>query len=203
MRHLILLTSLAVASCSSTDQPNPDAAGQLDAAWASTTITLPDVPVSVAPFDVVHVDWKQPLGEAYVYLNHVGDYRLAGARIAELFAEAQVQGAPLRGAPFLLFYDDPGKTPMNQLRARICIGLATDFSSLPPLYMDQLEARPVAYAAIGGAYSEVPRSYPGIFAYMAGRGWTPGTPIREIYLVSPAGVPAEQLVTEVQVPWGS
>ncbi|MDF1797866.1 MAG: GyrI-like domain-containing protein [Planctomycetota bacterium] len=201
MRHLILLCSLAVTACTSTDPATAD--DELDAAWASPTVSLPDVPVSVAPFDVVHVDWKQPLGEAYIYLNHVGDYRLAGARIAELFAEAKAQGAHLRGAPFLLFYDDPGKTPLDQLRARICVGLATDFSSLPPLYMDQLEARPVAYAAIGGAYSEVPRSYPGIFAYMAERGWSPGTPIREIYLVSPAGVPVEQLVTEVQIPWGS
>ena len=189
--HLLLLPLLA--ACASTpDGPHP-------LPWSD--VSMPDVPVSQAPFDVVHVNWKQRLAEPYIYLDHVGDYRRAGARISELLEEATAQGAPLRGAPFVLFFDDPGSTPVDQLRARICVGLGGAFSSMPPLRLDDLPARNVAYAAVGGAYSDVPRSYPAIFAYMAERGWTPGTPIREVYLVSPAAAPADELVTEVQIPW--
>ena len=205
MKATLPIVSLLLAACASTPaEPDPGPS----AAWATGPVAMPDVPVSQPPYDVVHANWKQRLGEAYLYLLHDGDYRDAGPRIADLLQEAAAQGAPLRGAPFILFYDDPATTPVSQLRARIAIGLSdavTDegFNPLPPLFLDQLPARPVVYAAIGGAYSDVPRSYPALFRYMAGRGWSATTPIRETYLVSPAGAAVENLVTEVQIPWGS
>ncbi|HID22548.1 MAG TPA: VWA domain-containing protein, partial [Planctomycetaceae bacterium] len=41
---------------------------------------------------------------------------------------AQDQGAPILGAPFVLFYDDPAVTPTEQLEARICIAIDDSFS---------------------------------------------------------------------------
>lgn len=171
-----------------------------DVGWPAT-ISLPDVPLSVAPFDQVNVNWKQRLREPYIYFAHKGDYRLAGKRIAELLAEAQRQGAPIQGAPFILYYDDPGVTVMADLNARICIAIDDSFNAMQPLLMDDLPAKTVAYAAVSGPFPNVHLAYPGILGFMYQRGWQPQPPIREIFLVSPADHRPEELVTEVQIPW--
>lgn len=195
LRHLILATSL----CSLVACGTPNSA-RSQAAWPGG-VSFPDVAISHAPFENTEVNWKQRLAEPYIYLDHTGDYRLAGARIAELMGLAADQKAPVHGAPFILFYDDPGKLALDELQARICIAIDADFSSIQPLLLDNLPAQTVVYAAIGGPYDEVARGYGGIFKYMAGRGWKPGVPIRESYLVSPVGTPPADLVTEVQIPW--
>lgn len=205
MKATLAISCLFIAACGS-NPVVPEPAPTVE--WTSGPVELPDVPVSQPPFDVVHANWKQRLGEAYIYLDHRGDYREAGPRIAELLGEAAAQGAPLRGAPFILYYDDPSDTPIASLRARIAIGLSDEvteqrFTPRPPLFLDQLPERPVVYAAVGGSYAEVARAYPGIIAYMQEKGWSPSTPIRESYLIRPAGVPVDELVTEVQIPWGS
>jgi len=196
MRCSILLAfCLSAASCAATPDPQSS-----DAAWP-VGVALPDVPLSLAPFDLVHANWKQRMGLAYIYLEHHGDDRKAGARISELLAAAADQGAPIQGAPFLLFYDDPAVTPMDQLVTRVCIALESDFSARAPLYLDELPTEPVVYAAVGGPFPKVRRAYPGLMAYLAKRGWLARPPIREIYLTSPVGTPPEELVTEVQIPW--
>lgn len=199
MRSTIPLFLLAaLASCASA----PKNTESSQAAWPDG-VSLPDVPISVAPFDQVHVNWKQRMGVAYIYLEHRGDDRLAGARIAELLSLAAVQGAPIQGAPFILFYDDPAAVPMEQLESRVCIAIQDDFAARAPLFLDELPTEPVVYAAIGGPFPDVRRSYPGLMAYLAQRGWQARPPIREIYLTSPVGTPPEDLVTEVQIPWGA
>lgn len=190
---ILTLAGLAAAGCNSTPAEAPGT-------WPSMARSV-DVPTSFAPFDVVHVEWKQRLAEPYVYLDHIGDYRLAGPRIAELLTHAAAQGAPVAGPPFILFYDDPGITPASALRARIAIAIQGDFTARAPLYLDTLDGANVAYAAIGGPFPDVPRAYPQMLAYMAERGWAARSPIREIYLTSPVNTPPSELVTEVQIPW--
>ena len=68
--------------------------------------------------------------------------------------------------------------------------------------VDELSTDLVVYAAIGGAYSEVPRAYPKLFERIAQLNGQITGPIRESYLVSPAGADPASLVTEVQIPWG-
>ncbi len=165
-------------------------------------LAMPDVEVARAPFTTVDVKWKERLREPYIYLENVGDYRSAGGRIAELFQKAQAQGAPIQGAPFILFYDDPGQVPTESLRARICLTVGDEFMARMPLLMDELRSEMVVYAAIGGAYSEVPRAYHMLFNYMAAKNWAKAGPIRESYLVSPAGNNPADLITELQIPWG-
>lgn len=189
---LAILTTL-FAGCRSTPQVEP-------ADWSGLAYA-PDVAISHAPFDVVHIQWKQRLAEPYVYLDFVGDYRQAGKQIANMLSAAKAQAAPLAGPPFILFYDDPAVTPVDQLRARVAIAIDGDFSAKAPLYLDTLPSSTVIYAAIGGPFPDVPRAYPKMFEYLAGRGWAPRTPIREIYLTSPLNTAPEELVTEVQIPW--
>lgn len=195
MRPALIMIAAVFAACQSTHQSSAQAP-----TW-SETVSLPDVELSTAPFDVVHVNWKERRQEPYVYLEHVGDYRTAGARISELFKEVARQGAPITGPPFILFYDDPAVTPVTELRARICVAIDDSFSAMSPLYLDDLPRTMVVYAAVGGPFPDVPRAYPGMFEYMAARGWAARPPIREIYLVSPADHPAAELITEAQIPW--
>lgn len=182
------------AACNSTPAPGPTT-------WPAVAVALPDVPVSQPPFDVVHVQWKQRLAEPYIYLDHIGDNRQAGKRIAELLTLAAEQGAPITGAPFVLFYDDPGTTALDKLRSRIAIAIDGDFTARAPLYLDTLPSANVIYAAVGGPFPDVRKAYKGMFDYLAGRNWVARTPIREIYLRSPGTTPVDQLVTEVQIPW--
>lgn len=170
-------------------------------AWTSP-ITMPDVAVAQAPFDQVEVKWKERFREPYVYIENRGDYRDVGHRIADLMQIAGDQTIPVAGAPFVLFFDDPGKTAQDELYSRICIGIDDEFMARPPLLVDELGQELVVYAAIGGAYSEVPRSYPRLIERISQLNGVITGPIRESYLVSPVGALTESLVTEVQIPWG-
>ena len=59
----------------------------------------------------------------------------------------------------------------------------------------------IVYAVIGGPYPEVPRAYPGIYAYLKHMGWVEAGPIREIYLIAPGTIASfADLLCEVQIP---
>jgi effector-binding domain-containing protein len=59
----------------------------------------------------------------------------------------------------------------------------------------------VVYAVIGGPYPDVPRAYPGLYAYLAKQGWVENGPVRETYLIPPTSVSRwDELMTEVQIP---
>ena len=153
---------------------------------------------------VVEANWKERLAQPYVYLEHRGDYRQLGDAMRALFQQSQELGITSTGAPFALFYDDPGQVAVESLRARVCLPVAERPARLSGLEYDVLPRSMVAYARVPGAYPEVARSYPALFAYLRELGWRPATPIREVYLVNPVDVPSyDQLVTEVQIPWSA
>ncbi|MFT4710393.1 MAG: effector-binding domain-containing protein [Planctomycetota bacterium] len=196
---LLTISLCAAALCFSSCAGNPSGKGQT--AWASA-VTMPDVAVAQAPFDQVEVKWKERFREPYVYIENRGDYRNVGHRIADLMQITAAQTVPVSGAPFVLFFDDPGKTPQNELYSRICLGIDDEFMARPPLLVDELSQELVVYAAIGGAYSEVPRAYPKLLERISQLSGVITGPIREAYLVSPVGAEPWSLVTEVQIPWG-
>ncbi|MCY3002910.1 MAG: GyrI-like domain-containing protein [Planctomycetota bacterium] len=100
-----------------------------------------------------------------------------------------------------MYYDDPGKVAPERLRMRACLPVGAPVSTRGDLQYGVLESTTVAYAFVGGAYPEVPRAYPALFAFLARLDWVENGPIREIYLVNPAEVTDwSQLVTEVQIP---
>lgn len=152
--------------------------------------------------DTIEAKWKERIEQPYVYLEHLGDYRDLGSAMRNLFAEASELSLEPDGAPFALFYDDPGRTPAAELRARVCLPVADRPSSSGSLRFDLLPRAMVVYARVRGAYPEVAQSYPALFRYLSGLGWRPGGPVREVYLVNPADVAQyEDLLTEVQIPW--
>ena len=160
-----------------------------------------DLPIARAPFRDVLVYWKQRLDQPYVFVEARGSYTNVGRSLERVFALAASAGIEPTGAPFALYYDDPGKVAVDALRLRACLPVAKPVEARGELGYDVLESTTVAYAFVAGPYPEVPRSYPALFAYLARMDWVENGPIREIYLVNPGEVQDfAELVTEVQVP---
>lgn len=164
----------------------------------------PDLPLSHPPFDHVATNWKHRLAQPYVFLEGRGTYTQIGSLLADLVAQVQSQGLPVSGPPFALYYDDPGRVPVDQLRLRACIPISGAASPDAPLAYDVLPSTTVVYAFVSGPYPEVPRAYPGLYRYMSELGWREDGPVRESYLVNPGEVTDfSQLVTEIQIPAAS
>ena len=143
------------------------------------------------------------MAQPYVFVEHSGDYRKLGEAMRTLLTLAQESGIERSGPPFALFIDDPGHVPVESLRARACLPVKLPPEHLEGLRFEILPRAMVVYGRVAGAYTEVSRSYPALFAYLRELGWQSGGPIREVYLVNPADVIGyDQLETEVQIPWG-
>lgn len=168
---------------------------------AESLPTTPDVAISRAPFEEVHCAYKERLDQPYVFLELTGSYAVSGRSIPELARLMKEQGLVPSGPPFGLYFDDPGQVPVDRLRARVGFPVESQAAVREPLRVDVLPSATVAYALVGGAYPEVPRSYPGLLAYVHKMHWVLAGPIREIYLVEPASVKDwTELRCEVQIP---
>lgn len=162
---------------------------------------VPDLPVSVAPFTDVHANFKERLEQPYVFVELTGSYTQTGRSLSGLADALRAAGVAASGAPFGLYYDDPGRTPVAQLRSRACIPVESEPAASAGLAFDVLPRAQVVYAVVGGPYPEVPRAYPGMYAYLKHMGWVEAGPIREIYLVAPGSVASyAELLCEVQIP---
>lgn len=192
---LVPLFALALAACHASTEASSGPGGNLPSTFVA------DLPVAQAPFNDVKVDWKQRIDQPYVYIEERGSYTGIGRVLERVFAAASEQGVTPNGAPFALYYDDPGKVKPENLRMRACLPVAAAVAARGDLQYGVLESTTVAYAFVGGAYPEVPRAYPALFAFLARLDWVENGPIREVYLVNPADVTDwSQLVTEVQIP---
>lgn len=150
---------------------------------------------------LLEANWKERLEQPYVFLEARGDYRRLGEVMLRLYDAAQSLGLDGDGAPFALFFDDPGKVPVGELRARVCYPVADRPARLGPLQYELLPRAMVVYARVQGAHAAVAPAYPALFSYLRDLGWQQGGPVREIYLRSPTGAEREELLTEVQIPW--
>ena len=190
MRGLLLLFPLLVLGCQSPRSSLPPGAA-----------SLPDVPLSSAPFDVVHCAFKETLDQPYVFLELRGSYTATGRNLPELAKRVSEQGLTPSGPPFALFYDDPGAVAIEELRSRIAFPVESVATVRAPLQADVLRSSTVAYALVNGPYPEVPRCYPGLLEYVQKMHWSLSGPIREIYHVQPASVSDwSALRCEVQAP---
>lgn len=168
---------------------------------ATTWIYEPDLAVSDPPFDQVHANWKQRLDQPYVYIEHLGSYTETGRLLPVLDEALRRAGVDVSGPPFALFYDDPGRVPIDRLRSRACLPVAGPVEVEPPLEYAVLPNATVVYCVASGPYPELPRCYPGLYAYMRRMAWVEDGPIREIYLVPPSTVADwSELRAEVQIP---
>jgi effector-binding domain-containing protein len=160
-----------------------------------------DLPVSRPPYDDVSVNWKQRLREAYVFVEHTGSYTRIGAAFEACETALRAQGVNPSGAPFALYFDDPGFVAPHALRSRACYPVAAPVQVRAPLGYDELDGTTVVYAFVGGPYADVPRAYPALYEFLRGLNWVENGPVREVYLVDPAGATSpDELVCEVQIP---
>ena len=200
---VLLATLLATAGCRATAgapevrtqaPPGPDFAP--GTAGGRSHVSSPGA-------DGTEANWKERLESPYVYVEHRGDYRDFGAAMRDLFAATERAGLRANGPPFALFYDDPGEVALADLYARACLPISSKLRCAPAgLSQDVLPRAMVVYTRVAGAYPEVSRAYPALFGYLQTLGWSPGGPVREVYLVDPGTVADySELVTEVQIPW--
>ncbi|MEY2806660.1 MAG: hypothetical protein RIR65_1077 [Planctomycetota bacterium] len=173
--------------------------GAADPRVASKPVPLAlDLPLTVQPYERVHANFKERLDQPYVYREVRGSYAQTMRSLAAFAAEVRAKGLVVSGPPFGLYYDDPGATPLSELRSRLCLPVdARDGKGLP---FEVLPQQAVVYAYVAGPYPEVPRALPGLLDYMRGMRWRIDGPVREVYLVPPSGARAEDLVCELQVP---
>lgn len=191
--------ALVLPACQLPQEPPPEP--PTDHESLAPPEVLAGVPVTRAPYDVVHVNWKHRLDQPYVYLEHEGDYRFVGESIRALLKRVEAGGVHVSGPLFCLYYDDPGLVPVESLRARVCLPVEAPPTTDPGLANDLLPSTTVAYAVVAGATWDVPRAYPGLFEYVSARGWSVDGPVREVYLNLPSVRDPASLLTEVQVPW--
>jgi len=192
MRALLVIV-VASASCST-----PRAS---EHAPISGIRTRPLPAIGALGRNSTEANWKERLEQPYVYLKKRGDYRDLGLAMNQLLAEVREVGVRGVGAPFALFYDDPGKVPLTALQARVCFPVAELPARLGHLEFDLLPRAMVVYTRIPGTQLAVTHAYPALFAYLRELGWQPGGPVREVYQVSSGDAGPEELVTEVQIPW--
>jgi len=168
---------------------------------ASRWSYVPDLPVSAPPFERMEVSYKERLDQPYVFVEVRGSYTDTGRNLPELDRRMRAAGVVASGPPFGLFYDDPGRTPLAELRSRACLPVDGAPPAAAGLAYDVLAPATVVYAVVSGPYPGVPRAYPGLLAYAERMGWVENGPVREIYLVSPDAVASyAELLCEIQVP---
>lgn len=190
----LALAALLVGACHA---PVRDTSPGSTAGWSYT----PDLPVTRAPYDDVHANYKERLPQGYVYVEVAGSYTQTGRALPELHARLARAGLEASGPPFGLYYDDPGRVPVGELRSRACIPLERAPDPSLGFTWDVLPRAHVVYAVVAGPYPDVPRAYPGLYAYLQKMGWVEAGPVREVYLVPPASVTSfDQLLCEIQLP---
>jgi len=189
MRSLCLLLPLGIA-CSSA----PASDKELDSGGAS-------VRQASAPLEA---NWKERLEQPYVFLDVLGDYRQIAGALGDLQAAAQSQGLERNGELFALFFDDPGRVRIDELRSRVCFPVAERPDRLgSALQFEVLPRAMVVYARVPGAHSSVGPAYPALFSYLRELGWQQGGPVREIYLSGQRAADRAELLTEIQIPWAA
>ena len=102
-----------------------------------------------------------------------------------------------------LCYDDPENTPTDKIRYDACITVDQKVTTDGNISVQDVEAGDYAVVTYKGNYSGLKDIYGNIFNTWlpaSGREHRTGTPCVEVYLTDPKTTPADENITEVQVP---
>lgn len=211
MKHTFLigvaLATALLSSCSSTgwmSAPVDTVKGWFGAGDSQTPkfVTAPDVTITAAPFEIVHVQWKEALDTPYVYMSLQGDYADAVHYVATLMQHLESQGVRPNGPPFALYFDDPLEVAVENRQYQVAVPVDGVASVTAPLGFNVLPSRKLIYSRVSGSYPNADQAYPQMFQYMRERSWVLDGPIRQILLVDPASVATfNELISEVQMPF--
>jgi effector-binding domain-containing protein len=182
------------------------------------------VSAQVGPAGIGEIETREVSGSITFALTTRGPYwRLSGAfaRIRGMMAEA---GLKAIGAPFGLFYDDPGKTAPEETRYSICYPLAEADRGAALAASGLAAAHGPAQAALSapesgdfasviefpsgliatveyrGPAAESPAVYERLETWVQEHGFEPDGPPREVYLAVPGSLGGGQMHAEVQQP---
>ncbi|MCD6416944.1 MAG: GyrI-like domain-containing protein, partial [Planctomycetes bacterium] len=136
-------------------------------------------------------------------LPFAGSYEQTREKLDHLMSWLLRIGHPWSDHPLGLYYDDPTKTPEDELRAEVCLPMEEECEPQEDIERKTLPAVTVAYALHEGPVAGISELYAEIFAWLqeSDRTYAEDMPTREVFLKMRGQVddPA-QYVTEVQVP---
>lgn len=135
-------------------------------------------------------------------LRHVGPYHEIGPVFGRLAAWAGQSGVPIQGA-LVIYHDDPGATPPNELRSDACIVVPAGFE-LPENNLGVQTAQiPAGEYAVGthmGSYQGLGDAWARLYGQAIPElGRATGPLCFEVYVNDCMQVPEEQLQTDLYV----
>lgn len=139
----------------------------------------------------------------FAAVRNLGPYNAVGPAFQRIIGWAIEAGVMTPETRVLgMSYDDPKKTPADQLRYDAAVTLARPVATPPDIRVGVLPASSWATAQHKGSYATMPQTFAGVFAALKTRPdlvpvWLPCI---EIYLNDPQDTPTADLLTDVCVP---
>jgi AraC family transcriptional regulator len=136
-------------------------------------------------------------------IGHRGPYDRIGGAFEALAAAAEAQGLWPEATEFLgVYFDDPEKTPAEDLRALAGIAVREDLALPDGFEQVRLAAGRHAVLRLIGPYAGLPAAWTWLYAtWLPQSGLAPrDAPACEVYRNTPGQVPETELVTEICIP---
>lgn len=135
----------------------------------------PEVKFTKAPRQVV------------AYSERRGPYSGIGESMRELKKWLDAKGIEQAGYPFCLFYDNPGETPVDELRSEACIPVRKTFEDDGQFKSKELGETDVAETRHEGPPEDFAKTYGPFLEGLLNQGYNIVGPARE-YFMSPLDV---------------
>ena len=136
-------------------------------------------------------------------LSFTGSYDQTQDRLDDLMAWMLRAGHPYSGRPMGLFFDDPEKVDVEELRGEVCLPVEEECEAYDEVERKVLEGATVAAATYTLSPDRVKEGYREIFAWIGENGFAYDAekPCREVYhLIHGEVETPEETVVEIQVP---
>lgn len=131
-------------------------------------------------------------------LQMTGSFDQHGAALGRIVQYGMTAGV-MRGAPFGLYYDDPGKVPADSLRWDVCIPVPPETKAEAPYVRLTLPAAEAAVVTCKGPYQGTAPCYGALRAWLEKNGYALAGPVQEHWLSDPS-VPPEKVESKIVFP---
>ncbi len=137
----------------------------------------------------------------YCALEMIGSYDRHEEAFKTLFAESSKQGIRMQGIMFGIYYSDPKKTPVDELKWEVGFSISGREKVRAPLIVKDWKFDRVASLTYEGEFSEekMARVYSSIYNWIFGNGYVPSGPPMECYLDAPRKNESGFLVGKIEV----
>ena len=135
-----------------------------------------------------------------VFIAGQGNYSEIGPTFGKLFEWLMEKDISPIGPPFGIYYDNPEETPPEECRYEICVPIDAEVEGNSLVQTKEIPEMEVASIVYKGPYGGCGPSWEKLYGWIYKNKYEPAGPGMEIYLNSPDKVPADSLLTEIQVP---